>query len=82
LRQFEEISITPFILDGFISQVLIFTDSDFREVVLSAFLHKSDQSDDELSSSLPVFSGFDQFVQIAGWIQSAPDPLQAAATDD
>jgi hypothetical protein len=47
LTQLEEISIVSFILDHFISQQLIFTGSDFREMVLSLFLHQYDQSEDE-----------------------------------
>jgi hypothetical protein len=47
-----------FILDNFISEQLIFTDSDFQEVVISAFLLKYDQSEDELR--LPVLGGLYQ----------------------
>jgi hypothetical protein len=49
--QFEEVSIVSFILDHFIFQQLFFAASDFREVVMSAFLHKEDQSEDEPLSS-------------------------------
>jgi hypothetical protein len=45
--QFEEISVVSFMLDNLISLPLIFTDSDLREVVTSAFLPRYDQSEDE-----------------------------------
>jgi hypothetical protein len=61
--QFEETSMVSFILDSFISQQSIFTDSNFREVATSVSLHKYHQSEDE--PPLPMLSGMYQFVQVA-----------------
>jgi hypothetical protein len=52
--------IISFILNNFISRQLIFTDSDFQEVVISSFLHKYNESED----------GTHPFKSSAGFINS------------
>jgi hypothetical protein len=61
-------------------QQLIFAASNFREVVMSAFLEKYSQS--KVGPSLPMFGGFYQFVQVAAWIHFGQDPFHAAASHD
>jgi hypothetical protein len=61
--QFEEVSIVSFMLDTLILQQIIFTDSDLREVVTSAFLPKYNQSEDEP----PAF-------QCSGFMKSLKSP--------
>jgi hypothetical protein len=48
-------SLDRFILNNFVSEQLIFIDSDFQEVVISAFFHKYDQSE---ANPLPVLTSF------------------------
>jgi hypothetical protein len=61
--QFEEVLMVSFILNNFVSGQLIFTDSNFQEVAVSAFFHKYHQSEDEPPSGAHQFY---QFVQVAG----------------